>query len=135
MTKEVKTGKGSFLFVEVPDGVIDVSISTGSSGGDGSTGYFICFKRQNWSKEYKQLPGQYTYLCLSKGIHNAEIMQIVDWKFDDYDDIYFKIYYGNLDDDQDEWSGNQEESFSSLLKANQLDENKVYAILLNSLNK
>lgn len=132
--KEVKTGKGTFVFVEVPGKIWQPETSVQGDGIPCLTYYSF----ENTDPTVICLPpGSFTFIGTTKDIDEEKAKQIVDWYTDSNDSSYdpqynettyfdvFKDYSPN-DDDFDTAT----ESFNSLLTSQGLDGSKCnYAIL------
>lgn len=121
--KEISTQKGKFLFVEVPEDAERFSF-----GYDTPNWLYYYRKGAANSFDHRHIElsaGQYTFLCVSKGISEEDAGKIVDKGITD-----LWMDYTNTDTDWDIYTKTPTESFSSLLKANGLDKDKNYAILL-----
>lgn len=121
----VKTGRGEFLFVEVPQKFISpVIIGNSLRWKDKANTFF-------WDQVILT-PGNFTLLCTSKGISEEDYKKIGDTDCK-LRGKYFYLIYGKVYDPPDhariistqDW----QKAFSSLLKFNNLDENKCYAVL------
>lgn len=68
----IKTGKGEFLMVEVPEDAYDIFIGYFSGG--------LCYRREYKPEQniIKLPPGQYTFLCTSKNISEEDAGKIVE---------------------------------------------------------
>lgn len=140
--KLLKTGKGSFLFVEVPDYAAAPWLINQGTEHFGINWYNegkSFGEEGNTYSEGKKInaPGQYTFLCTSKNIDDAFLNKIVDEVVNGKFEVRYKDYWKD-EPVKYKWQKELKEmpftsslaSFESLLKANQLSEEKNFAILL-----
>lgn len=120
--KEIKTDKGNFLFIEVPDD------AKGFSFGANSTWIYYYKKNYHNSFDHRHIEVKFQTEIISttKDILEKQAESIVDNELS-IGELYYKDY------DKIQKSGTYftaKESLQSLIQANGLDINKNYLILL-----
>lgn len=136
---KITTGKGEFLFVELPEDAEKVNIfdkadrNSWTDTHELGSPHLQYFRHGYWQFPITLPYSKYTYLCTSKGIGEEDAGKIVEKDY--FDGIGYQYPRYSI---KRKWSFGMRfdkatESFENLLKANQLDENKTFAILkLNS---